>query len=311
MSTVAKVLSTAIVDRGLVEVETIVGRRLRSVITASRVTSLVCKGSCVSSHLASVVVVARRSWRRISLERRKTGWPQPWTRIELRHTLRRLWPIVESALGILGWADKHRVVGMSLDVLLQILGSLERLAAELTLVRLQRNVDTDVWGDVVSLDRGSSARVPLTSQVEVVCALATNMALTDVLVESLRSRELLVTSVPSADKVVIVWCWCSTAAALGGVGWRAGRRSDRLGVIASTARWRLSWWGLLLLLLLLLLLKLRLLLRDWRRHDGREYVISGWARSVYARWRVKSDWLAETSQAGTTGLDSSLKIRTN
>jgi hypothetical protein len=34
---------------------------------------------------------------------------------------------------------------------------------------------------VVSLDRGSSARVPLTSQVEVVCALATNMALTDVL----------------------------------------------------------------------------------------------------------------------------------
>lgn len=31
-----------------------------------------------------------------------------------------------------------------LDVLLQILGSLERLSAELTLVRLQRNVDTDV-----------------------------------------------------------------------------------------------------------------------------------------------------------------------
>jgi hypothetical protein len=119
MSTVAKVLGTAIVDRGLVEVETIVGRRLRSVVAASRVTSLVCKGSCVSSHLAGVVIVARRS-------------------------LRRLWPIVESALGILGWADKHRVVGMSLDVLLQILGSLERLAAELTLVRLQRNVDTDV-----------------------------------------------------------------------------------------------------------------------------------------------------------------------
>jgi hypothetical protein len=111
MSTVAKVLGTAIVDRGLVEVETIVGRRLRSVVAASRVTSLVCKGSCVSSHLAGVVIVARRS-------------------------LRRLWPIVESALGILGWADKHRVVGMSLDVLLQILRSLERLATELTLVRL-------------------------------------------------------------------------------------------------------------------------------------------------------------------------------
>lgn len=73
MSSVAKVLGTAIVDRGLIEVETVVGRRLRSVVAASRVTSLVCKGSCVSSHLASVVVVARRSWRRISLERRKTG----------------------------------------------------------------------------------------------------------------------------------------------------------------------------------------------------------------------------------------------
>jgi hypothetical protein len=198
-----------------------------------------------------------------------------------------------------------------LDMLLQVLRTLKRLATELTLVRLQGNVNTNVRGYVITLDSGSSAWVPLASQVKVVCALATNMALTDVLVESLRSRELLVTSVPSADKVVIVWCWCSTAAALGGVGWRAGRRSDRLGVIASTARWRLSWWGLLLLLLLLLLLKLRLLLRDWRRHDGREYVISGWARSAYARWRVKSDWLAETSQAGTTGLDSSLKIRTN
>jgi hypothetical protein len=59
-------------------------------------------------------------------------------------------------------------------------------------------------GNVVSLDRSSSARVPLASQVEVVCALATNMALTNVLVEHLGSRELLVTGVPSANEVVVV-----------------------------------------------------------------------------------------------------------
>jgi hypothetical protein len=68
-----------------------------------------------------------------------------------------------------------------LDMLLQVLRTLERLAAELTLVRLERNMNTDVRGDVVSLDRSSSARVPLASQVEVVCALAANMALTNML----------------------------------------------------------------------------------------------------------------------------------
>jgi hypothetical protein len=42
-------------------------------------------------------------------------------------------------------------------MLLQVLGTLERLATELTLVRLQRNVNTDVRGDVITLDCGSSA----------------------------------------------------------------------------------------------------------------------------------------------------------
>lgn len=89
-------------------------------------------------------------------------------------------------------------------MLLQVLRTLERLATELTLVRLQGNVNTDVRGDVISLDCSSSARVPLASQVEVVCALTANMTLTDVLVECLGGRELLVASIPSADKVVIV-----------------------------------------------------------------------------------------------------------
>jgi hypothetical protein len=118
----------------------------------------------------------------------------------LRHTLRRLWPIVESALGILGWADKHRVVGMSLDVLLQILGSLERLAAELALVRLEGYMNTDMRGDVIALDGGGAARVPLARKAQVVCALAANMALADVFIKQLGAVKLLVARVPSTGQ---------------------------------------------------------------------------------------------------------------
>lgn len=66
-------------------------------------------------------------------------------------------------------------------MLLQVLGTLERLAAELTLVRLQGHMDADMRRDVITLDGSSPARVPLASQVQVVGALATNMALTDML----------------------------------------------------------------------------------------------------------------------------------
>ena len=70
---------------------------------------------------------------------------------------------------------------MSLDVFLQILRALERLAAEVALVRLQRHVNTDVRSDVVSLDRRGAAVAPLAGQVQVVGALATNVTLTDVI----------------------------------------------------------------------------------------------------------------------------------
>jgi len=70
---------------------------------------------------------------------------------------------------------------MGLDVLLEILGPLERLAAEVALVRLEGHMDADVRGDVVALDRGSAALVPLAGEVQVVGALAANMLLADVL----------------------------------------------------------------------------------------------------------------------------------
>lgn len=80
------------------------------------------------------------------------------------------------------WRSKeYRVVGVSLDVFLQILRPFESLAAEVTFVRLQGDVDSDVRGDMVALHGGGSARVPSTGEVEVVGALSANMLLADVL----------------------------------------------------------------------------------------------------------------------------------
>lgn len=65
-------------------------------------------------------------------------------------------------------------------MLLQILRALESLAAEVALVRLQGDVDTNVRRDVVTLYSRSTAVTPLAGQVQVVGALATDMALADV-----------------------------------------------------------------------------------------------------------------------------------
>ena len=68
-------------------------------------------------------------------------------------------------------------------MLLEILGALEGLAAALALMRLERNVDTNVRGHVIALDGARPARVPLAGEVLVACALAPNMPFTDVLLE--------------------------------------------------------------------------------------------------------------------------------
>lgn len=170
--TVAQMLCTWSVHGRLVEVETVVGRRLRGIVT-SWVASLVRKCSRTSAHLTVVVVVA---------------WRSLWLRT-----------VVETTR-ILARRHKNGVVSMCLDMLLEILGPLERLAAELTFVRLERDMHADVRGDVVTLDSSSAARVPLASKVQVVCALTANMALTDVLIESLWSRELLVAMAPATGE---------------------------------------------------------------------------------------------------------------
>lgn len=69
---------------------------------------------------------------------------------------------------------------MGLDMLLQILGSLEGLATEITLVRLERHMHSDVGCDMIALDSGRVACSPLAGQVQVIGTLATDMALAHV-----------------------------------------------------------------------------------------------------------------------------------
>jgi hypothetical protein len=94
------------------------------------------------------------------------------------------------------------VVGMGLDMLLQILGALERLAAEVTLVRLERHMYPDVRSDVVPLDGCGVTSTPLAGEVEVVSTLASNVAFANVLIESLGGRRLFSTPNPLARQLL-------------------------------------------------------------------------------------------------------------
>lgn len=82
---------------------------------------------------------------------------------------------------VLGRPDEDAVIGVGLDMLLQILGTLERLSTKVALMRLERNVNADVRGDVITLHGGGATRVPLAGQVEVVCALPADVLLAQVI----------------------------------------------------------------------------------------------------------------------------------
>ena len=60
------------------------------------------------------------------------------------------------------------IIGMSLDMLLEILWSFESFATEFTFVWFQRHVNTNVRGDVITLYRGGATAAPGTGQVEIV-----------------------------------------------------------------------------------------------------------------------------------------------
>ena len=72
---------------------------------------------------------------------------------------------------------------MSLDMLLQILRTLESLPAKFASMRFERNMDADVRGDVVALYDGNMAIGPTAGQIKVVGAFATDMSLADMFLQ--------------------------------------------------------------------------------------------------------------------------------
>jgi hypothetical protein len=193
----AHLIAAGVHGRGLVVVKRLVrlGLLVVGIIATVRVLMRLTIGCRVGADGAIVVIVAGGSWRRrISLEFEsktaalycRASEPKKGGVESLRHTFALRHPAISRAHA---WivvlrrrtAHKHRIIGMGLDVLLQILRALERLSAKLALVRLERHVDPNVRSDVVALDgRGAAAR-PLTREVQVVGALAANMTLTDMI----------------------------------------------------------------------------------------------------------------------------------
>lgn len=90
---------------------------------------------------------------------------------------------------VLRRSNENAVVCVCLDVLLQVLRPLERLAAEIALVRLQGDVNANVRGDVVALHSSCATRVPLAGQVQIVGALPAYVLLTEMVLVWLVSSD--------------------------------------------------------------------------------------------------------------------------
>ncbi len=142
-------------------------------------------------------------------------------------------------------------------MLLEILWALEALSAESAFVWLQWNMDADVRGNVVALDSGGTAVDPSTSQVQVVGRFASDMALTDVLIQCLGGLAALLALIPLACEVVVAADGLARSLSCGiDCCWSCCRRSWR----GKADCWRLSF------------------LIHLRRHSGRIQVLLGYGR---------------------------------
>ena len=81
----------------------------------------------------------------------------------------------------LGRAKQYGVICVGLDVLLEILGSLEGFATEVALMRLQGHMHANMRSNVVAFYSRRSTVAPLAGQIQVIGALAANMALADMI----------------------------------------------------------------------------------------------------------------------------------
>ena len=77
---------------------------------------------------------------------------------------------------------------MCLDMLLQVLRTLESLPTEIAFVGFEWYMHSDVGGYVVTLDSRSTTIAPLASQVQVIGALAPDMSLADVVLRKESAR---------------------------------------------------------------------------------------------------------------------------
>jgi hypothetical protein len=165
----SKVLGARRVHGRLVEVETIASRWLRCVIPMALMVRKAAR-----AHVAIMVIVAGPCTS-------KSAFGYKWHKRdeEGTHTLGSLSPVVETRM-LLARAGEDRVVGVCFDVLLQVLGALEAFAAKLALVRFERDMYSDVRGDVIALDGGCATRIPLAGKAQIIGALATNVAFANV-----------------------------------------------------------------------------------------------------------------------------------
>jgi len=86
-------------------------------------------------------------------------------------------------VGRLGWSgQQNRIIGMGLDVLLQILGTLEALAAHVAAMWFEGHMDPDVACDVVSLDGLGVAGAPGAGQAEIIRRFPSNVFLTQMII---------------------------------------------------------------------------------------------------------------------------------
>ena len=88
--------------------------------------------------------------------------------------------MMSTARSWFGRTHKNRFIGMSFDMLLQVLWTFEGFATEVAFVWFQRDVDSDVRSDMVAFDGGSVTVAPLAGQVEIIGTLPSNMTLTNV-----------------------------------------------------------------------------------------------------------------------------------
>jgi hypothetical protein len=105
------------------------------------------------------------------------------------------------------------LLGVDALVLLEVLGTLEGLAADVAVVWLERGVYADVGCDVVTLCAADVAALPFAGEAEVVCGLAADVVVAEVLVDDLGVVEDLAAVIPSAGdglggrfKVAVIRC---------------------------------------------------------------------------------------------------------